>query len=484
MSDTEHQVRRLMQQGETSQALQLGEQSCRRRPGDPEAWNIQAQLQLATGDLKNAVKSLERLVRLQPDNSSAWFNMGLAALRLGRVRRGRECLSKAIEINPQHADAVLALAELHRHGKDYQSATRILRIGLDATPDDVRLNWLLGLCLQDTGKLPEGMIFFGKASRLMRGIPATSTEVFPTRDPKPGDTFRYTAAHKLQHDMEQLMYLTDRGLLPATYEEADSYRQARGHYESVGGPMAIAPLIREDQSAIGSTYNRMIYDSPRGRRCQQALNPDVDWQGAVARYRENAPGIAWIDDLLLPTVREELYTYCLESTVWYDYRHVGYVGAYADDGFDCPLLIQVAEELRAAMPELLADNPLKFLWAYKYDSRLKGIGTHADSAEVNVNFWITPDSCNLDPEHGGLLVYRTEAPSTWDFDKYNNDRPAIRRFLEQHDSGSVRVPYRCNRAVIFNSDLFHETDRFLFRDSYECRRINITMLFGDRKGRK
>jgi len=32
--------------------------------------------------------------------------------------------------------------------------------------------------------------------------------------------------------------------------------------------------------------------------------------------------------------------------------------------------------------------------------------------------------------------------------------------------------------VVFNSDLFHATDEFHFRDGYENRRINITMLFG------
>lgn len=159
------------------------------------------------------------------------------------------------------------------------------------------------------------------------------------------------------------------------------------------------------------------------------------------------------------------------------------MGAYVDDGFDCPLLLQIAEELRAAMPELLANSPLRSLWAYKYDSQLKGIGTHADSAAVNVNFWVSPDRCNLDPEHGGLVVYRAKAPEDWDFEKYNNDRAAIRRFLNEHDSDSIRVPYRCNRPLVFNSDLFHETNRFSFQDTYDCRRINTTMLFGERKSR-
>ncbi len=47
----------------------------------------------------------------------------------------------------------------------------------------------------------------------------------------------------------------------------------------------------------------------------------------------------------------------------------------------------------------------------------------------------------------------------------------------------MTVPYRANRAVIFDSDLFHETDRIRFADGYQNRRINITMLYGRRGDR-
>ena len=45
---------------------------------------------------------------------------------------------------------------------------------------------------------------------------------------------------------------------------------------------------------------------------------------------------------------------------------------------------------------------------------------------------------------------------------------------------SITVPYRENRAVIFDSDLFHETDKIEFKDGYQNRRINVTMLYGRR----
>ncbi len=120
------------------------------------------------------------------------------------------------------------------------------------------------------------------------------------------------------------------------------------------------------------------------------------------------------------------------------------------------------------------------MWAFKYDSRLSGIPIHADFAAVNVNFWITPDEANLNPDGGGLGVWDQEAPLDWDFAAYNKNEPAIRQFLKDSGAKMVNVPHRQNRAVMFNSDLFHETGTLNFKDGYENRRINVTMLFGRR----
>ena len=43
------------------------------------------------------------------------------------------------------------------------------------------------------------------------------------------------------------------------------------------------------------------------------------------------------------------------------------------------------------------------------------------------------------------------------------------------------VPYRCNRVVMFQSDLFHRSDFFEFdQQAYANRRTNLTYLFGKR----
>ena len=58
------------------------------------------------------------------------------------------------------------------------------------------------------------------------------------------------------------------------------------------------------------------------------------------------------------------------------------------------------------------------------------------------------------------------------------------KYLEEKNSKKITIPYAENRAAIFNSSLFHETDTFSFKAGYVNRRINITMLFGKRKARR
>src|SRR5262249_14559503 len=154
-----------------------------------------------------------------------------------------------------------------------------------------------------------------------------------------------------------------------------------------------------------------------------------------------------VDGLLRPEALEALRRFCLDSTVWYQFTYAnGYLGAFWEHGFWCPLLGQIAEELRLALPGIFGGHTLRKLWAFKYDSRLSGIPMHADFAAVNVNFWITPDEANRDRDHGGLVVWDKEAPADWDFAAYNTDLAAMKRFLADTRAKPVAIPHRQNRA--------------------------------------
>ena len=201
---------------------------------------------------------------------------------------------------------------------------------------------------------------------------------------------------------------------------------------------------------IARVYNRPLL-VPKANSCSAgALNPELETETIENAYLESTPNIAVFDDFLTTEALERLWLFCLEATVWYQVKG-GYLGTYLVDGFATPLALQIADELRARFPQIFGSYRLNQLWAYKYDARLQGIKTHADFAAVNVNFWITPAAANNDPNGCGLVLHETTAPSDWAFRKYNSDSAAMEKFLSQADGAVRRIPYRQNRAVVFDN---------------------------------
>ena len=98
---------------------------------------------------------------------------------------------------------------------------------------------------------------------------------------------------------------------------------------------------------------------------------------------------------------------------------------------------------------------------------------------MNVNFWISPESANQEKNSGGLRIWSKIPPEGWDFAEYNSleRSPKIKEMLISNKVKEKIIPYKENRAVIFNSKLFHSTDNFKFDNSYENRRVNITFLY-------
>ncbi|RLV70935.1 Translation elongation factor P [Streptomyces sp. CBMAI 2042] len=273
-----------------------------------------------------------------------------------------------------------------------------------------------------------------------------------------------------------MRHLQGLGVLGTEYGQViDSYQAAHDRLAAVG-PDARKPLDTEADACIAPTYNRLLHirDTPRVAR---ALSGRWDPAAVEEQYLANAPGVVSVDDFLTEEALEELYRFCLESTVWFGNRYAhGRLGALMQDGFSCPLLMQIAEELRDALPRLIGDRyPLRQMWGFKCGPEVPAdVTTHADFAAVNVNFWITPDDANTDERSGGLVVHDVDAPLSWGFDTYNGRQDLIRPFLRRRRARSMTIPYRQNRAVIFDSDLFHASDEVRFRPGYENLRINVT----------
>jgi tetratricopeptide (TPR) repeat protein len=410
--------------GLSGEALTSLDRALALKPDQAEALNWRGMVLQALRRPADALESLEAVLTLNPGHAEALSNRAMALKALDRVAEALASLEKAAAIEPGNLAIQFNLGLLLRELGCCEEAATALRMVVAGAPDHVAAINNLGLVLCECGLAGEAMAHFRHQAELAWASGGAADSTMPD--------------HQRRHDQEQREYLAAQG-------------------------------IKSGGLHIGS-----------GERLN---GPAVNQAGTdtIARWQSARPQIVVIDNLLTEEALAALRRFCMDSTIWRKPYANGYLGAIPESGFASPLLAQIADELRQAYEGIFGQHPLRYLWAFKCDSRQKGVNIHADFAAVNVNFWITPDEANLDAAHGGLMVWDVAAPLDWDFNRYNNDEAAIRGFLAEKGAGSVTVPYRANRAVIFDSDLFHETDAIAFRDGYANRRINITMLYGRRR---
>ncbi len=472
-------ARLCLEGSDVAAAAQHLKQVTAQQPKLADAWLMLAMIETRGGDHASAARTLRSGQAANPNHLGILTNLGAVLGETGQYAEGRDILRAAPRLDPRAAATHFNLGRLLKEMGDLEAALAHYRQAIGLKPDFVQAQHNLGNLLLDLGRAAEAIDAFRAEARL-RLDPKTPAE----REPR---LFRKTSAGKLRHDIEQLRYLRGQGLLDASHDATIAeYEATLAALPAPKPGETMVDIPRDRLAKLGPTYNRLVHWDAGAAMDGPALNPALDRAAIERMYRSHAPGIAWFDGLLTPRALAALRRFCLASTIWNEFRYSnGYLGAFLDRGFACPLLLQIAQELAAALPDIFAGHPIAKMWAFKYDSRpqVKGVGgipIHADFAAVNVNFWITPDDANLNPDGGGLGVWDQEAPLDWDFAAYNKNEPAIRRFLKDSGARMINVPHRQNRAVMFNSDLFHETGTLNFKDGYENRRINVTMLFGRR----
>lgn len=290
-------------------------------------------------------------------------------------------------------------------------------------------------------------------------------------------------AHFALHNVEQLDHIlasTGGQQKSAGGFSGGLENMRRGLTDVIDGANGEAPWI-----SVNAINAHMLADPPYVKvpeeRLPAYLNPTVDYR-SMQQALAAGENVHVIDDFLTPEALAQVRKFCLESTVWRHPYQFGYVGAFPQHGFASVSLFAIAEEFSEALGEAFADYQLAQWWAFVYDTKLPGTDIHGDDADFSLNFWITPDSANLDPSSGGLVIWDKKAPSDWSYGDYNSGGDKVRRYLEQQGAVPNVIPYRENRAVLFEGHLFHKTDDFTFAPGFENRRRSVTILFRRRKG--
>ena len=424
------------------------------------------------------------ILAYDPRDAGAHYVCGLVAADRGALDRARQAFETAVGLAPDKASLRITLGNLALRQGDDEAAERAFRTALAQAPGSVAAHTNLGAALKRQGRLEEAVHCYRAGLALYRGSawwgtdPASGTAVL---DPAQQATFENASRIKLEYDLAQLDYLLERGRLPPSLAGArESLRRVLAGFGSEDRPSAPRSLTKAEQALIGPIYNRVIYRPPE-ETATPALNPRLDAGAIERRYHETAPSVVVVDDLLSAPALAALQRFCLEATIWFDCKeHGGYLGAYLHEGFDHPVLITLAREFGERLGGIIGRHRLAQMWAFSYGQTGGGTRMHADKAAININLWITPDSACPDPEAAGLVVHDVAAPPDWGFSDYNLDPALLERLVAQEGRAPVRVPYRSNRAVIFDSSLIHESGGVRFLNGYANRRINVTLLFGER----
>lgn len=359
----------------------------------------------------------------------------------------------------QRAEALLRSGNFAQAGNLYRD---LLASGRDGY--GLRVNY--AQCLKRQGRWPEAIAQFDTAFRLHRLTPHASYQ------------HRKVGSFYLQHLVEQVQYLKGLGMAEhVTAPELDRLRRVARLLRDFYGPHGEGQVPSDLLAPVAELVFGCVSHVDESTAAR--INPDARIE-RIDLGVEGSP-VYVVDDFLAPETLAAMRRFLLQSTIWYDARpQRGYLGAHLHDGLACNLVCRVSETVQDFATSLIGNGFLSQVWAFRYAPKAAGIDLHADQANWNVNMWLADESYNRSPDSGGMTIHGCRAPDAWQFEMYNASPDRVRDHLTRQNSPSRRIDYRANRAVVFDSRLFHKTDPIDFEPDFEGRRINMTFMIDTR----
>jgi tetratricopeptide (TPR) repeat protein len=418
------------------------------------------------GRLDQAEVAYRAALMMAPGNGAIMHNLGAIAAMRGDYRAAVAHFDEAIARDPRaaaaHYNRALALLSLGERRAAIEGLSRVCAL----QPERYEAHRALGFLWLAEGNRGRALDHFARTYELRRG---------DDRSNLAGKSLTHATRDKLLHDAGQFHFLAQQA------RNGQRFTALARTYEDVARNFTYQLEMLSEQQFVrlGEDYNCPIHLRAAPEVAGRAVSERSDLGILVDGFRAGAAGAIYFDDLLTPEALKRLRSFLLESTIWHDFSHIGgFVASYLEDGLACPLILQIADEIRSTFAELLAEHPLTQAWAFKGLKPASAIDVHADDGAITVNFWVTPSEANLKPESGGLVVSLVPPPEDWQMGDYGTDQKRIVAFLEQRPHERLKVPYHDNRAVLFSSRLFHWSDSPEFASGYENQRINLTFLYG------
>jgi len=426
-------------------------------------------------DLKNAKDSYEKAIQIDQNCVMAIFNLGVVFRELGKFEKAVNCYQKVIMIRPNFAKVHNNIGNVFKKMGDDNKAINHFQTALKLNPNSIE------------AQVNISNIYISKLDNSKKAV-ETSYKALKMFHERSQFNKQRISLYRLKHDMQQAKYLSSNNHKVNGMDQFISVSSKilnRKENIEINNNAYKKILLKKNEIESLLPFYKANYVYQPKKLLEGCINPNKNWKSVEDEYFNSPKQIIYIDNFLSESAALELRKFCLISKIWVEERRNKYLGSFSDKGFISTIHLKIATELKNKLPKLFGKHRLGRFWGFKYDSSLgKGINIHADFALINLNFWITPDEFNENKNGGGLKVYDLPAPKDWTFQKYNVNDEEIYKLLKANKANCINIPYKFNRAVLFNSDYFHETDKINFKDEYTARRINITYLFGDRLFKK
>jgi Flp pilus assembly protein TadD len=437
------------------------------------------------GEWEAAATAFRSALAQQPEHAEAHANLGRALQELGEEGAALTSFDQALAADPKLPEAHFGRGRSLEHEGRWAEAEAAYRAALDARPELQEAENNLAAVLLAQGRYGAAQDAFDRLRERLRGPVAETAEALLSDRPKgrgPVVATRFSLLDRAQQ-LEGLLHR--KAIEPGFAVVVERLRGVLAELGREDGRDWRRSLTDAQAARLGGALARIAHFADAPRLTGPALNPAVNFAAIERAYLSGDPPAVHFDDFLTPEALAGLRRFCRDSTIYFGSDPAGFVSTTMAGGFNCSLMYQVAEELKDALPSVLGPHHLSNMWSYRHRAAGGGVLAHTDLAAVTFNFWIAPDSANLDPGSGGLVLHAKEEPLEWDWMQINRQKSLpevqarIEAFLE--DAPEIVIPHRSNRAVMFHSNLFHRSDRFAFADEFESRRINISLLFGRRR---
>ncbi len=480
----------LVKHRKLDQAIAIYHRALAINPNFPEVYNNLGTLLISQNKPEEAIAYYHYSISLKEDFFQAYSNLGGLFKDRGQWQEAATAFQKVLAIKPDHVHAHQELAFVLLRQNKVDEAVALSKKALALDPDCEEAKLKLAGAYQAQGQYSQTQTILNDIFFQHHGLPPEKMARFEPMDITDDQLIHKTAVtpFKLVDCINQLNYLIDKKKIDSSFKELVArYQALLPEIEAKScDDSYIGTLLTPTQAkSLGGYYDKIIHYPGTPPLRGPAVNDSLDYKVIEDSYLGSS--MVYFDNFLTPEALQNLRQFCLESTIFLKHRASGYVGAYMNTGMANPLMFQIAEELRERLPRVLGELSVGNMWVYRYQSQGQGVKPHTGDGSVTLNFWFTPDESNLGPKDGGGLVIwdKKQTPqsmSSWSKFNSGKDDPRIQEKISQFLSSakSTTIPYRCNRAVIFHSTLWHRSDPFHFRDQFEHRRMNGTMLFGNR----